>query len=133
MIGRWLVRRFWRCESGASALEFALIALPLVMLTFGIVEFARLLFVEQEIVYAADRAARVLYLNPNASQSEVSAAFDASFWIINPANLSISYADTTVGTQSGVTMKVSYTFHFLVPLISNASVDVTHERTIMVR
>ena len=45
MIGRWLVRRFWRCESGASALEFALIALPLVMLTFGIIEFARLLFV----------------------------------------------------------------------------------------
>lgn len=123
----------WRCRRGASALEFALIALPLVLFTFGIIEFARLMFVEQEVVYAADRAARVLYISPTATQAELDAALQGSFWVINPAKLSVSYGATTVAGQPGVNLNITYVFDFLVPLISPAPLTITHNRTIMTR
>ena len=46
MMRRW-IGRFRKDETGATALEFALLAVPLVMLTFGIVEFGRALFLQQ--------------------------------------------------------------------------------------
>lgn len=36
-----ILRRLFRSQSGATAVEFALVCLPLLLLVFGIIEFGR--------------------------------------------------------------------------------------------
>ena len=68
------LRRFLRDPSGTAALEFALIALPLILFTFGIIEIGRALFMQQQLFHATDMAARLLYIAPNTSTSALEAA-----------------------------------------------------------
>jgi Flp pilus assembly pilin Flp len=53
---RW--RRFGRSEDGSAAIEFALIAGPLFMLLFGIIEISRAYWIQGALAYAVEQAAR---------------------------------------------------------------------------
>jgi hypothetical protein len=64
------IRKFIRFQDGATAVEFALIALPLLALTFGIFEFARLMLANMEVGFAADLTYRKVVLN-EASLDEI--------------------------------------------------------------
>jgi len=50
--------RFRKDEDGASAVEFALVAAPLIALLFGSVEFARLYWTDHALTRVATEAAR---------------------------------------------------------------------------
>lgn len=53
-----ILRRLFRSQSGATAVEFALVCLPLLLLVFGIIEFGRAFYVRNELSHAVDVAAR---------------------------------------------------------------------------
>lgn len=53
-----LFGRFGRDQGGASAVEFALVAAPLIALLFGSVEFARLYWTDHALTRVATMAAR---------------------------------------------------------------------------
>ena len=53
-------RSFWRNERGVSALEFALTALPFLMLLVGTIELGRLLWMRQAMQSLAGSAARCM-------------------------------------------------------------------------
>jgi Flp pilus assembly protein TadG len=55
---RTVIRRFVRSRRGATAVEFALIATPLMMLMFGVLELAMILLVSATLDTATDFAAR---------------------------------------------------------------------------
>ena len=55
---RSLTRRFARAERGATAVEFALVSLPLLMLIFGVLELGLLLLVSSTLDLATQSAAR---------------------------------------------------------------------------
>lgn len=55
---RWLARRFARADNGATAVEFALVSLPLLMLIFGMLELALVLLVVSTLDSAVMGAAR---------------------------------------------------------------------------
>lgn len=55
---RLLMRRFARAERGATAVEFALVSLPLLMLVFGVLELGLLLLVSSTLDAATQSAAR---------------------------------------------------------------------------
>jgi Flp pilus assembly protein TadG len=60
---RWSLRlgsRFRKDENGATAVEFAFVALPFFMLLFGILELAIVFFVNSALVHATSEAGRVL-------------------------------------------------------------------------
>jgi Flp pilus assembly protein TadG len=57
-----LVLAFSRGQSGAAAVEFAVVCLPMLLLALGIVEFGRALNVRNDLAYAADVAARVILI-----------------------------------------------------------------------
>ncbi|WP_374575443.1 TadE/TadG family type IV pilus assembly protein [Phenylobacterium sp.] len=54
------LRRFARARRGATAVEFALVALPFVMLLFGIMELAAVFLASATLDLATDRAARLI-------------------------------------------------------------------------
>jgi len=53
-------RRFARARQGATAVEFAIVALPFTMLLFGIIELGTVFLVSATLDNATDRAARMI-------------------------------------------------------------------------
>lgn len=102
--------RWRRDERGASALEFAVVALPLILFMFGILEFGRAIWIEQALQSAADRTARCIGLKiPQASGCAASAlsscgCYDASgnYSATNAQNYAVYAAQ-----QWGVTVAAS--------------------------
>ena len=57
---RWSFRRFRRDETGATAVEFGIIALPFIALMMAIIETALVFFAGQTMATAVDRASRMI-------------------------------------------------------------------------
>ncbi len=71
---RTTVPRILRCQTGASAVEFALIAAPLIMVTFGSIEFGRALWVKNAMAHRLDRIERgilILQGPPSSNAQDV--------------------------------------------------------------
>lgn len=54
------LRRFARARRGATAVEFAIVALPFALLLFGIIELGCVFLVSATLDFATDRAARMI-------------------------------------------------------------------------
>ena len=52
------LRSLQRCCRGAAAIEFALVAIPLFMFIFGIIEMGRVLWLQNALHYAVEEASR---------------------------------------------------------------------------
>lgn len=140
---RALFRRFRKDEAGATALEFALLAVPLLSLTFGIVEFGRALFLQQSLTYATDKAARTLYLSPNATQSSLAALIADNVFLADPARLTVAVCtstDAACGIEAGSVvagakarkLTVSYDFQTVIPTLIDALLPLKFERVVIV-
>ena len=60
MVAAAALRRLWRDQTGASMVEFALIALPFFILLYGAFEIAFVYWASQELEHAASRGARLV-------------------------------------------------------------------------
>ena len=60
-------RDFVGHEDGAAAVEFAIIGLLLILVSVGTIEVGRALWLYNELAYAADHAARLVMINPGAT------------------------------------------------------------------
>ncbi|HUC65220.1 MAG TPA: TadE/TadG family type IV pilus assembly protein [Stellaceae bacterium] len=58
-----------RDRSGASAVEFALVLMPLLMMAFGVIEYGRLLWTKQALQEAAIAGARCMGILANSCAS----------------------------------------------------------------
>lgn len=127
---RWA--KFLRDESGASALEFAIIAIPAVFFTFGLIEFARVLFLQQNLAFAADHAARLLYLDPTVSTATVQTAVRAEIMAANPADLTVQVPATSqVGALQERRIVLQYHFDFLIPALLPDGIDLSASRSVL--
>jgi len=121
----WLRKsKFARSEDGATAVEFALIAMPLITLTFGIVEFGRLMLANQEVSYAADLAYRHVILKAAAlDATEIS---DLSAQLQSNLTVAGSVLVTTVDTGTTIKIDADYDFVLLLPILDVSTVNL-HE------
>ena len=108
-------------DSGAAAVEFALVLPILLLLVFGIVDFGRLYFTQITLTDAAREGARVLALEGAAGSgySATQASDDAEARVQD----AVSGVDGAVNVSSGtctdgqpVTVTVTTDFSFLTPL-----------------
>lgn len=104
------VRRTWQSRSGATAVEFALVCFPLLLLVLGIVEFGRALYVRNDLSHAADVAARKVLIGqvaPDASDSEAQATIESAvrdhFDSGDPQQLQVSVGKVT---DDGIAFRV---------------------------
>lgn len=122
-----------RREEGASAVEFALVALVLVTLLLGITQFGFTLFQYLEIVHAAREGARWASLgvqpgsvgDPDSVLGRTAAAAPG----LNPGlgNGNIAVSEESVGGVGAVTVTVTYDSPIFAPLIGAlADGDVLH-------
>lgn len=130
------LQRFISDTNGAAALEFALIALPLMLFTFGIIEIGRALFMQQSLSYATDSAARLLYVNPAATPAVLSAEILESLFLADPDRLSVTVGVPPPSTETerfrSVLLQVDYDFYSVVPSLIIDQIGMHFERTVIV-
>lgn len=119
------VSRARRGDEGASAVEFAIVAIVLIMLLTGIVQFGYTFFQYLEIVHAAREGARWASLSldegtvsdPDSVRGRVAAAAPGLSPGLTDDQIAIS--QTTVDGQQAVTVRVQYTSPVFMPLIGD--------------
>jgi len=121
------LRRLARGERGQALVEFALVALPLFLILFGIIDFARALNYYNDLTQLTGQGARAAAVNNNPDgsaasgmsiQNQLLANLDSPEMkqTHNPAWLKICITTMPTTTGDPVTVTASYQFHFI-PLI----------------
>ncbi len=71
------MKRFWRTyckkDDGATAVEFALLALPFLLMIFGVMETGRIVWMVNSVEYALSDTARYASLNDDLTEGEFEA------------------------------------------------------------
>src|SRR5262249_34614720 len=114
-----------RSESGASAVEFALLLPVLMMILFGIIEFGFALYQQAVLTNASREGARlgIVQATPAITTAQINAAIDTYLTPagINPANVSRAIvAGGVTGTPVSVSLTLPYNFIVLSSLTSLA-------------
>ena len=94
-------------DRGAAAVEFALVAMLLLMLVFGIAEFGRMWFLQSSLAAAARDGARTMAVKND--QDEAAAAAQAVF-IADGGPTSISITPATGECDGGGSATVALTY-----------------------
>jgi Flp pilus assembly protein TadG len=128
-----------RDQRGQALVEFALVALPLFLILFGIIDFARALNYYNDLTQLAGQGARAAAVNANpdgsaASGTSIQSALIASLDTAElkakhtPAwtRICITHVPTTTGDP--VTVQAQYDFHFI-PLIHPVSITLSATQT----
>ena len=104
-------------SEGVAGLEFALIAALFLMIIFGIIEFGLIMYSKGIITNASREGARfgVIYSSPRKTTAEIQARVqsylqDSGF--TNPVVITVTGAGGS--TEANLSVKVDYTYHFLV-------------------
>ena len=126
---------FMRNNSGATALEFALIAAPLFLFTFGIIEISRLVFMQQSIGNALDTAARALYISGNITEEEISDIIASNTFLAKSNSIlvqkSLLISSGGIDELSKVKITVNYNFESLIPSFLIGQIPLEFERIVI--
>jgi Flp pilus assembly protein TadG len=119
------LHKFIRHERGATAVEFALVVGPLLMLVFGAVEFSRLMWAREALQSTAIAGARCMGVRetacaPGGTYSATSTKTFVRDWASNlyvsvfDANITLNNAATCSGSAGFSQVSITYTFNSLI-------------------
>jgi Flp pilus assembly protein TadG len=119
---RWSV--FSNDRRGATSIEFAVGALVMAMMLFGIVEWGRLLWTRQIIMHVSDMTARCYSISsPQCSGTSTPASYAVSLAAADGLTISASNVTTgsapTCTSQTGGNLQyyaISITYNFVSPV-----------------
>lgn len=114
-------------DRGAVLVEFALVAPLLVILLFGIVEFARAFNAKITYTHAAREAVRVLAVQDDVTAAQ-SAAEGAST-DLNPASLNITFNTCSDSPGGEATANVSADIGLFIPFFGSPTYTITGSAT----
>jgi len=123
-------RRFLSNEAGASAIEFALLALPFVLLLFGIIEFGRAFWAREVLQSVANKGARCMgVLHPSCASGSSFNEGSTKAYIRNEAGamlvslpdsaIDLNNAATCAGVSGFSEVRLTYQFQTVVPLLDD--------------
>lgn len=121
-----------RCESGAAAIEFALIGMVAISIFLGTVEFGRALYTRNALSYAADVAARSILTNPAVADSDLEATIRSSILFGESADLEMAFGVETASGVSFRTISVQQPLTLVIPGLSQAGIMLTVDRRVPV-
>lgn len=129
------IRGFARSDSGAAAIEFAIIVWALIFLCLGIIEIGRGLHVRNEMSYAADLAARRILTFEAYSGAVLAPSDEDALRLVvqqafsgpSPEDLSVTFPLDAGGNFRVILL--SYPFSLLIPGLGD-SFDLTVSRRV---
>lgn len=113
---RHLVRRA-RSERGTAVVEFAIVALPLFLIIFGILDFGRALNYYNDMTQLAGQGARAAAVNENIDGLPADSTFQAKLAAENDSpeltsKVQVCIQSVPVAVGDPVTISAKYSFHF---------------------
>ena len=125
------LRELRRDNRASSAIEFALVVLPLLLLLFGTIEFGRLLWTRQAMLSLAISTARCMGVLENAcaNSGTYSATNTTNSAIAGAASLGVALAASNVTLNVGAScggisnfssVTIAYTFFTVAPQLISA-------------
>ncbi len=122
------LKAFARARCGATAVEFALVVGPMLLVMLGVAEFGRFSWTAQSLQRVATRAARCMGLLQ--SECAVGGVYSASttagyiqvqaliYGVSLPATaIALSNPTTCAGIAGFSSVNLTYTFAFIVPIV----------------
>lgn len=127
------LRQFARHDGGASALEFALLAVPLLLMIVGTIEYGRALWTQQAMQSLAIATARCIGVSQSecTSSGSYSSTKTNTYLIAEAArlgvalqstNISVNAATSCQGVAGFATVAINYTFVSAAPAFITAMV-----------
>jgi Flp pilus assembly protein TadG len=127
----WLFVRLRRDRRAATALEFALIAVPFLALGLGSIEFGRLIWTREALQASAISGARCMgILESSCASAGAYSATGSTSYITSVANgwgitlpssdLTLNAAATCAGVAGFSQVSISYTFQTILPRLITA-------------
>ena len=101
-------RRFGGAESGATAVEFALVLPLFIMLLIGIFELSRMMFVSSSVQYSVDRAARLAVIDPTVTLAAIETDILARLAVSNSPAVDLTITRTTIGITDVAQVSAHY-------------------------
>ena len=125
------LRRFFGDDAGASAVEFALVVVPLLLFIFGTVEFSRLMWTRQSMQSLAIEAARCMgILQPQCISGTTYNAANTRNYIISRAgqlgvpltssDITLNNSDSCKSVSGFSTVTITYQFSSVAPKLVTA-------------
>ncbi len=102
-------------EEGTSTLEFALVALILMTIIFGILEVGRVIYLQHEVNAVALEVSRVVAGEPFLSDEEARRWARSHVTLLDPAVLNVTI--TRARARREVAVRVTYPYTPVVPLV----------------
>ena len=118
-------RRFLRHNGGATAVEFALTFPILLLVTFGVLEFGRAVFIWDSLKEALSITGRYAMYNPSATNSQLQTYFGQNIHAISGSAVSLSFASSSTGTMPFTTITATYNFVPMTSLIPSLTFPLT--------
>ncbi|MEO2073799.1 MAG: TadE family protein [Bacillus sp. (in: firmicutes)] len=119
-----------KSEKGQSLVEFALVLPLLVLLLFGIIDFARVFHVYLTMDHAGREAARSASIGNDVSEIKSTAVNDAASIGLTADKVVIS---GTRNSGTDVTITITYPINFLTPIIGEIVGSITLKDTTTMR
>lgn len=125
---RQMLARFGQSERGAAAVEFALVCMPLVLLSVGVVEFGRAFNVQNDLAYAADVGTRAMLVHKDISPAQVESAIREAFTGGTSSDLETHFGTEIVGERTFRTITLVYPLSLGVPGLTSKTFSLSVER-----
>jgi Flp pilus assembly protein TadG len=116
------------CQSGAAAIEFAIIGLVLILVCLGVIEFGRSLQLRNELSFAADFGARKILTDVTITDSQLESVVRSAVTVAAPDLLQVTIGRETVDGVQFRTIALAYPFTLLIPGLSSDSVTLAIAR-----
>lgn len=126
------LRRLRDCSSGATAVEFAIVSLFLVLVSIGVIDFGRGFYVRNHMSYAADMGARKALIDATASEATLESTIRDAFTGPSPDLLEVTIGSETI---TGVTYRIvtmAYPLALKIPGMTDSPVTLNVARRIPV-
>jgi Flp pilus assembly protein TadG len=113
---RW-TRRCLVDRAGTAAVEFGMVIPVFLAMVFGTVEFARYMWSEHALDYAAEQASRYALANPSASNTDVKTYAENQVMTVNESKVTITVVDENLDGIEYLKVTVTHPFETLLPLV----------------
>jgi Flp pilus assembly protein TadG len=124
------LRNFAADETGTAAVEFGVVSSVFVIILFGIIYVALMLFSLASLQWAVERGARIASINKNATQSQIASAVNSYLTSVKVPQATVQYTTGTLGTVPVATINATFQRTFTVPLVSTFTINFSATTTV---